>query len=391
MSRWLAARSLSFSTWKRRNATAAATLQHNAFLSLRPAKKPQDPGKPLPKPRDRSPEPSPEPPAPSPEPLASDFGIAAGGNMHNLSPEELARELDTYRAAGSRWVRVDLNWSLIQRGGPASFEWEPFDRVVRAATGRGLSVLAGILYTPSWARLGTSDSRYPPSDLSTYARFSRAAVAHYAPFGVKHWEVWNEPNVGFWMPEPDPARYTAMLKLAYTEIKSADPTAFVVSAGLAPYGAYGQRGPGHMNPLSFLEGMYAAGAKGSFDAVGFHPYNFGGLFFHPSSAWSQVADTSPSVRSMMVANGDGDKQVWGTEFGAPTGVAPGAVTEDAQAQLLTEGYDRWRLRSWSGPLFWYSLRDAGTNLADREHNFGLIRRDFSAKPSMAAYAAVAAR
>jgi hypothetical protein len=182
-----------------------------------------------------------------------------------------------------------------------------------------------------------------------------------------------------------------MLKLAYTEIKSADPTAFVVSAGLAPYGAYGQRAPGLMNPLSFLEGMYAAGAKGSFDALGFHPYNFGGLFFHPSSAWSQVADTSPSVRSMMVANGDGDKRVWGTEFGAPTGTGSGAISESAQAEMVTQGYGVWLQRTWSGPLFWYSLRDAGTNLADREHNFGLVRRDFSAKPSMAAYGAVVAR
>jgi hypothetical protein len=307
--------------------------------------------------------------------------------MHNLTPDELSRELDTYRAAGSGWVRIDINWSLIQRGGPSSYEWESFDRVVRAAREKGLTVLAGVLYTPAWARPGTSDSRYPPFDLSTYAAFCRAAVQHYAPMGVKHWEIWNEPNIGFWMPEPDPARYTALLKGAYASIKSADPTAFVVSAGLSPYGAYGQRAPGLMNPLTFLEGMYAAGAKGSFDALGFHPYNFGGLFYHPSSAWSQVAETTPSVRSMMVANGDGNKQVWGTEFGAPTGTGSGAINEAAQASMVTEGYTKWRARSWSGPLFWYSLRDAGTNAADREHNFGLVRRDFSAKPSLAAYVA----
>jgi hypothetical protein len=297
--------------------------------------------------------------------------------------------MDSYRVAGSRWVRIDVNWSLIQRGGPTSYEWEPFDRVVRAATSRGLRVLAGVLYTPEWARPGTPDSAYPPADLATYATFCRAAAAHYAPLGVKHWEIWNEPNISFWKPEPDPARYAQMLRLAYPAIKQADPQAFVISAGLSPYGGYGNTAPGLMNPLTFLERMYAAGAAGSFDALGWHPYNFGGLFFHPMSAWSQLSETQPSARSLMTANGDGAKQIWGTEFGAPTG-GDGAISEAAQADMVREGYSRWRGWGWAGPLMWYSLRDAGTNPADREDNFGLVRRDFSAKPSFTAYQAAAA-
>jgi polysaccharide biosynthesis protein PslG len=305
--------------------------------------------------------------------------------MHNLSEAELARELDEYQTVGASWIRIDINWSLIQRGGPASYEWEPFDRIVRAARSRGLRVLAGVLYTPAWARPGTPDSRYPPADLATYAAFCREAVEHYAPMGVRHWEIWNEPNIGFWKPEPDPTRYAAMLKLAYPAIKRADPDAFVISAGLSPYGGYGNTAPGLMNPVTFLERMYAAGAAGSFDALGWHPYNFGGLFFHPMSAWSQLTETSISARSLMIANGDGDKQIWGTEFGAPTGTSSGAITEEAQAALLREGYAKWGAWSWAGPLFWYSFRDAGTNPSDREHNFGLVRQDYSRKPSFAAY------
>jgi len=145
-----------------------------------------------------------------------------------------------------------------------------------------------------------------------------------------------------------------------------------------------------MNPLTFLERMYAAGAAGSFDALGWHPYNYTGIFFHPSSAWSQVAETSPSARSMMVANGDGAKQIWGTEFGAPTGTSSSAVSEVSQAQLVKDGYAKWKTWSFAGPLFWYSGRDAGTNTADREQNFGLVHSDYSAKPSLASYQAAAA-
>jgi polysaccharide biosynthesis protein PslG len=320
---------------------------------------------------------------------ASPYGIAAGGNLQNLGTDEQARELDVYRSAGARWIRVDINWEVIQSGGPSSYNWAPFDRVVRAASDRGLQVLAAFIYTPAWARPGTNDGRYPPSDLGAFAAFCRAAVAHYAPLGVHTWEVWNEPNIsGFWRPGPDPARYAQMLGVAYDAIKRSDPHAFVVSAGLSPYGGLGAASPTAMNPVTFLQKMYAAGAGGHFDALGWHPYEWGvGVKFHPMSAWSQLVETPTSARSVMVANGDGGKQIWGTEYGAPT--FGGGIPEDAQAHLVTAAYERWNKWSWTGPLFWYSARDAGTKANDREDHFGLVRRDFSPKASFAAYKALA--
>jgi polysaccharide biosynthesis protein PslG len=331
------------------------------------------------------PGPSASPSGHTPATRADRAGIAAGGNLHNFPPDVLGRYLDEVRSSGARWIRIDINWSLIQARGPSSYDWASFDRVVHAAIARDLKVLATVLYTPAWARPGTPHPLYPPTDLATYAAFCREAVKHYAPMGVRHWEIWNEPNLFFWKPAPDPGRYAAMLRLASTAIRQADQQAFVVSAGLAPYGAYGDTGPGSMNPLTFLERIYAAGARGHFDALGWHPYDFAGFRFHPSSAWSQVSETPTSARSIMAVNGDGDKPLWATEYGVPTGTSPGAVSEARQAETVTEAYARWKAWSWAGPLFWYSFRDAGVNPSDREDNFGLVRHDFSAKPSFAAY------
>src|SRR5262245_43518551 len=80
------------------------------------------------------------------------FGFAAGGNLPNLTAPELARYFDGVRAAHAGWVRFDVNWNVIQYRGPGTYTWEPFDRIVRSATSRGMRVLAGILYTPPWAR-----------------------------------------------------------------------------------------------------------------------------------------------------------------------------------------------------------------------------------------------
>jgi len=263
-----------------------------------------------------TPAPAPAPtPTPTPVAQASRFGFAPGGNLHNLSSTDLARYLDGAKAAHAGWLRVDVNWALIQGGGPTSYNWTSFDNVMRAITDRGMHALAAIMYAPAWARPAGSSGSTPPSDLAAYARFASATAARYAPMGVHAYEIWNEPNiVNFWAPGPDPARYTQMLKLSYSAIKAADPSAVVVSAGLSPYGSYGQSDAQHMNPISFLERMYNNGASGSFDAVGWHPYNFPyGIGYAPWSAWSQMSETAPSARSVMVANGRSEERRVGKE------------------------------------------------------------------------------
>jgi polysaccharide biosynthesis protein PslG len=329
------------------------------------------------------------PPAPS---LNGRFGIAAGGGTQNYSATDLARYLDAVKASGSQWLRIDFNWAVIQSGGPASYNWTPFDNVVNGARARGLTVLGTIQYTPGWARAAGTSGTTPPTNLNDYATFARTVAQHYGPAGVHAYEIWNEPNISaFWAPGPDPAKYTQMLKLAYAAIKQVDPSATVISAGLSPYGSYGQLDAQHMNPVTFLQNMYANGAAGSLDAVGWHPYNFPyGLSFYGWSGWSQMAETSPSARSIMTAAGDGAKQIWATEFGWPTGSSTRAVSEAVQAQMVTDSYAKLKTWSWAGPAFFYSGRDVGTDLLNIEDNFGIIHNNWSLKLSYAAYQSAAA-
>jgi hypothetical protein len=323
---------------------------------------------------------------PKPRPGAVRFGVAAGGRLHDMSRRDLDRTLDGIRTAGAGWVRIDVNWAVIQRNGPGSYRWAPIDRVVRAARARGLRVLATILYTPRWAAAGTERGA-PPANLERYAAFAGKAAKRYAGFGVHTYEIWNEPNnAASWSPSPDPERYTKMLRLAYAAIKGVDRRATVISAGLSPYGARGQGDSRFMNPLDFLARMYASGAHGSMDGVGWHPYTFpSGLGFAVSSAWSQMAQTAPSARSIMAANGDGAKKIWVTEFGAPSGST--ALNEATQAALITAAYRMLTAARWAGPAFLYSYRDQGTvdPGAPADGGFGLVRSDWSKKPSFRAY------
>jgi polysaccharide biosynthesis protein PslG len=309
------------------------------------------------------------------------FGISTGGVIQSQDPETMQRDLDEFARAGSRWVRIDINWDQIQAQGPASYDWGPIDRVVEAATARGLNVLGLIVYTPPWARPPGTGGSYPP-DPEQYADFAARAAEHYSAMGVHAFEVWNEPNIErFWAP-PDPAAYTRLLRAAYPAIKAADPQATVLSAGTAPAVSDGT----NYSPADFLQGIYANGGGGYFDAVAHHPYCWPALpgEEQPWSAWHQMYGSSPSLRSVMSANGDAEKKVWATEFGAPTG-GPNSVSEDRQAQMIRRAYSLWSTYDWGGPLFTYTGRDHGTDASTNENFFGLLRHDFTEKPSFAAY------
>lgn len=193
------------------------------------------------------------------------------------------------------------------------------------------------------------------------------------------WELWNEPNTAeFWQPRPSPTAYVASLRAAYPAIRAADPHAIVLSGGLAPAADRGA----DLSPSTFLRRVYDAGGGGSFDAVAVHPYAFP---FAPTSPVPGNAFLGvPALHDLMVAHGDGSKLLWGTEAGAPTGVAAGGVTEAQQAEWVRQYYDTWNGWFFTGPLLWYTLVDDATG-PDLIDHFGLYRPDWSPKPALGVF------
>lgn len=324
------------------------------------------------------------------------FGIAVGETLSDLNRAELEQQLDDIAHLGVGWIRADLSWSSIQWRDKDTYYWDKYDQIVEVAHKRGIRVLPILTYTPRWAR--PESCRYSdkcaPRDAGEFAVFVRAAAARYAPKGVHTWEIWNEPNMGlFWAPHADPEKYTQVLKAAYSAIKNVDSGSTVISGGLAPVATRGA----NMTAREFVEGMYVHGAKNYFDALGFHPYTYPVLptDYNDQNAWSQMEQTKWSLRGIMKYNNDGDKAIWLTEVGAPTGGpgtqadsndfsrfnVPDHVTEDYQAALLEAVVREADTYPWTGPLFWYSYKDIGTDGSDRENFFGLRRHDGSSKPA----------
>src|SRR5262249_35016201 len=151
---------------------------------------------------------------------------------------------------------------------------------------------------------------------------------------------------------------------AATAIRGVDSRALIVTGGTSP----AVNGNGNIAPVTFLEEIYAHGGKSAFDAVGHHPDCLPALpgEREPRSAWQQMDGAEASLRRVMTANGDADKQIWATEFGAPTNGPSGSfVGEKLQAEMVTRAYRLFGSYKWAGPLFWYAARDLGTSDATR--------------------------
>ena len=331
-----------------------------------------------------------------------------GYDAHVLDQRDPARYVGLIEGGGATSLREDVSWADVE---PARgrFDWSGPDLIVSQAAMHHLHVLLIIDRSPAWASGGsTSNSDWawlPPRSPTTYGVFAAAVAARYGA-GGQFWqlhprmpqylpvglELWNEENVSvFWGGQPPNTKlYAAMVRAAYTSIKRADPNMIVLTGGLAAVGGYddvtcdGQKGAGHTrsawNGLNYLQALYDDGIHGYFDAVGWHPYNYRNgasaaqmLAYNLCSAWSQMALTPVSVRSLMAAHGDESKQVWVTEVGAPTCV-PGAryscVSPVQQAVLAAREARIWQGLNWAGGFYWYDIRDDGLGDEDGEAHFG---------------------
>lgn len=308
------------------------------------------------------------------------LGVSVGGPFMNRTDAELRRELDALKTAGVSWIRMDIDWSAVepQRG---RRNFDRTDRVIAAVRARGMKVLGIITYTPGWAQASPSgNSHTPPADPALFAAFAADVAKRYQPQGVTTWEIWNEPNLpNFWAPKPDPESFTNLVRQTSGAIRRAVPEATVLSGGLAP--AVNASDGSTVAPETFLRRAYAAGLRGSVQAVAVHPYSYPALAYQPGTDKWNTFMRLGLVRQVMDAAGDSGVPIWLTEFGSPTGSSAASVSESDQWKILLSGLENWSSTPGLGPLFIYNGRDAAANPGDPEMNFGLLRADFTRKPA----------
>jgi hypothetical protein len=299
----------------------------------------------------------------------------ADSDIIGMSQADIDRTLDEMQAMGVQNVRILIPWNGIELANDFYY-WNKVDALVNAAYERNMGILGVLNSTPAWAtEPGQPAPASPPADPAEYAEFVGAVADRYAG-KVSAYEIWNEPNATtFWYPSPDPAAYTELLQAAYPAIKAADPDATVIGGVVGWVTDYPNLA---ISPAKYVEGMYDAGAQGYFDALSYHPYQYQVAFgqgkpYGPAAPINQLS----LMHQEMVANGDGDKLIWATEYGQPT--SEGGETK--QAQFISNFLNTWSSFDYTGPSFIYTTRDRATGSTDDQDTLGVLRTDWTRKPA----------
>jgi hypothetical protein len=255
----------------------------------------------------------------------------------------LEPQLETLDELGAHLVRSMLNWRQIAprkprhpaNPGDPAYDWANTDAVLGALHAHGITVLATLYRTPSWANGGLGSNVVPTSKyaLSAFA----TAVAKRYPW-LRLWEVWNEPNLQSFLRPNSPKLYAErLLNPTFVELHLLNPANRVAGGATSPRST-----SSGLSPVAFMRGMRRAHAQ--LDAYSHHPYpitagerpfGFARGVCRYCTGVLTLANLPALVRE--VQRDFGRKRIWLTEYGYQTNPGdPLSVSPVRQAQYVAE-------------------------------------------------------
>lgn len=332
-----------------------------------------------------------------------------------LTDKDPEPRMDLLAETGAKVTRFDILWQFVAPTTPpanpadpgdSAYDFSHFDKVVTGLQERGITPIVSVYSAPKWATGGKIDedpvlvwnSRVP--DPEAYGAFMEAVSRRYSgrfvgPDGkklpqVRHWEVWNEPNLNaFLSPQlsksgnvVSASAYAGLVRAAYRGIKrgGGDETVVLVGAS-GPKSRTEARGVGAAQWLDELRRLDVP-----LDAYSMHIY--------PAAAPTVETDVKPSWSTVdeFLAELDAWRpglDLYITEAGYTTRPTParpkGFVSEEEQARYLREMFEHplvqnKRVRA----IVWFNMQDNSGWTA------GLMRDpDLSKKPSYEVFRTVA--
>lgn len=284
--------------------------------------------------------------------------------------------------SGIKWTRINFRWRDVERE-KGEFDFSGMDASVEHLRKDGVGILAILASPPDWHRRVPQNYKpiesgahkgwgdFPPNDLNAWGEYVYQAVKHFKG-KIKYFEIWNEPHFDLFFNGGTADDYVALLKVAYTQAKKANPDCRIVGLG--------------GTDAEYARKVFEKGGHNYMDIASIHIYN---MFGHPpEKAWyaASLNDSKKVVEEYKPGMG-----IWLTETGWPThsGFSEGwmGVTSENQANFLVRSIVL-SLSYGVKRIFWFSAKDAGDDKTNFEWNQGLLSHDGKPKPSYFAYSAL---
>jgi hypothetical protein len=297
---------------------------------------------------------------------------SAGVNIHFVKGHE--RELDMIQAAGFKFIRMDFSWieTEIRKG---EYDWTAYEELLDNLEKHGLRAILILdyshpLYEEKVTAINPMDNKphetiAAPQHPKSVAAFVRWAVAGVRHFRGRHviWEIWNEPNIEFWSPQPDVRQYTALALATAKAIRAAAPEATIIGPASSEF------------PWDFLETFLGSGVLEYLDGISVHPYRKNSP---PESAATDFQKLRKLIDRYAPAAQKGKIPILSGEWGYSTytkGVSPDTQAAFAVRQQLHN------LLNGIPLSIWYDWKDDGLDPKEKEENWGTVTPDLKPKPA----------
>lgn len=313
-----------------------------------------------------------QPNTPANEVIGIGYGRGISVNLQGQNPATLVEQIISLNID---WVKLDVDWRSVEVE-DGVYDFGSLDTVVFNLSDAGIDLLLTLDNSPAWARTAQLEDG-PPDDFAVFARFAGNLAGRYAG-RVAAYQIWNEPNLRReWFSDVhkiDPSSYFDLFSQAAGAIKIADPTAMVITAGLAPTGF--NDGVNALNHSLYLQNLYDLGLAEVADGIAVHALGFAnppesqccqaidGVLTHFENRSFYFRDTIEDYHQIAEANGD-KRPLWITKFGWGSSEGKNEPSADfvyltyttalEQAQYVPAGFEVGQSLGYVGPMFLYNL------------------------------------
>lgn len=291
--------------------------------------------------------------------------------LHKGDPS--GRAYAMMRDAGITSVRTDAHWAYVERR-PGQLKIEPhWHRYLKATAAQGLSTQFILGYGNSHYGGGEKPRTEPV----------RAAFNRYVEFiteelkgQVAYYEIWNEWDVEDPRDPEFTQDYARLIADASGIIRQRAPNAKVLAGAVTTQGI----------ESGFALRLLENGLMQSVDGLSLHPYvHCRGWRRNTPEAW---IDWMAEVDKELTRAAGRPVPLYLTEMAWPSHQGACGIDENLQAAYLARAFFLARTLPSIRGMWWYDFRNDGTDRTEREHNFGLVRQDFTPKPAYRVLTAV---
>ena len=280
-------------------------------------------------------------------------------------------QFNAIQASGVQFVRDDLLWQNVEST-KGTYDFSYYDTYSNAMAARGIRILWTLDYGNPSLYGSTPNSTWDQA----FANYAAAAVSHFAGHN-NIYELYNEPNSGFWPTgSSNVNQYMALANVAIPAMRAADTNCTIVGPAVSNINTsfqsscfnYGNTHPGKKGLLDLV------------DAVSCHPYRSSA----PETVVGDYATvTFPDDDRMAAKRCPSSRRNGATR----TGTVDPPYTPVATAQLQGDYVARMCLvnLSQSIPLSisydWKNDDNVTHDPANYEENFGMTMGDDTPKPA----------